>query len=114
MRHSERIIKIHVGKSVEIDDSKLFQKECSNQFNSCILFCPFFDQKMKSSHKMTPKSPPDGGSFEPIKIFSKIFFTGSLTGSEPENNTFDQPTEDLWVEATSSFYQFLLRISGSL
>ena len=36
-----------------------------------------------------------GGSFELIKIFEKIFFTGSLTGSEPEIREFLQPTEQI-------------------
>ena len=32
-----------------------------------------------------------------------IFFTGSLTGSESEIYRFDQATEVIWVEATSSY-----------
>ena len=36
-----------------------------------------------------------GGSFELIKIFWKIFFTGSLTGSEPEIQRFLQPADQI-------------------
>ena len=54
------------------------------------------------------------GSFEPLKNCSKIFFTGSLTGSESEIHRFDQSTEVIWVRAISSYHQFLLPISGSL
>jgi len=47
----------------------------------------------------------EGGSFEPIKIFAKNFFTGSLSGSEPEIHRFG---------TTYTCYQLSLFISGSL
>ena len=87
-------------------------------FNSCVLFCLFkdqrvffglIDQNMKSNIKKTPKSrPPEIWRFfwTNIKSFEKIFFTGSLTGSESEIHKFDQATEIIWVEITSSYYQF--------
>ena len=50
----------------------------------------------------------DGLSFE---LFKKNF-TGSLTGSESKIHRFDQATEVISVEVTSSYYKFLLRISG--
>ena len=105
-----------------------------NPVNSYVLFCllndkrvffGLFDQKKVSNFefniivKRPPKTPLkfDSGSFETIKKFSKIFFTGSLTGSGSEIHRFYQATEVIWVEgleATSSYYQFLQRISGSL
>ena len=44
-----------------------------------------------------PKVPLkfEGGSFEPIKIYSIILFAGSLTGSESEIHIFDQVTEEV-------------------
>ena len=32
-----------------------------------------------------------------IGIFSKIFFTGSLTGSESKNHRHDQPAQIIWI-----------------
>jgi len=37
----------------------------------------------------------EGGSFEPIKKFLKIFFTGSLSGSGPEIHRFVQTIEEV-------------------
>ena len=98
--------------------------KCVYQLNSCVFFCLLKDKRMffglstRRWSKML-KQPPrvhlkfDDGSFEPIKN-SKIVFTGSLTGSGSEIHRFYQATEVIWVEATSSCSQFLLRISGSL
>ena len=55
----------------------------------------------------------EGGSFEPIKIFPKIFFTGSFSGSGPEIHRFVQTLEEVWVRATYSCNQLSLFISGS-
>ena len=49
-------------------------------------------------HSNDPQESPlkfDGGFFEPIKFFLKIFFTGSLTGNESETHGFDQSTESI-------------------
>ena len=37
----------------------------------------------------------EGGSFEPIKIFPKIFFTGSFSGSGPEIHRFVRTLEEV-------------------
>ena len=93
--------------------------------NSCAFFCllrqedvfrafPSEDEVKHSNDPPRALLKFDGGSFEPIKFFSKIFFTGSLTGSESEIFRFDKPIKVILVEATSSCYQFMLRISESL
>ena len=56
----------------------------------------------------------EGGSFEPIKIFPKIFFTGSFSGSGPEIHRFFRILEEAWVGATYSCYQLSLFMSKNL
>ena len=62
---------------------------------------------------MTPQKKFDGGSFEPIKVFPKIFFTGSFSGSGPEIHRSVRTLEEVWVGTTYSCYQFSLFISSS-
>ena len=75
-------------------------------------FSGFLTRRWSQTLTRPCKSPPDGGSFGPINFFSKTFFIRSLTGSEPDIHRFDQPTEAIWLKATSAYYLFLLRISG--
>ena len=54
------------------------------QFNSCVFFC-----RLKDKRVFFALLGSKGGSFEPINFFSKIFFTGSLTGSQSEIHRFE-------------------------
>ena len=54
-----------------------------------------------------------GGTFERIKKFSKIFVTGSLTGSEPEIQRFVKPAEQYaFMLSASALYQLFTLEGG--
>ena len=64
---------------------------------------------MESNVKMTSR----GGSFELIQLASKNFFTGRLSGSEPETHEIFEVTQKVRVR-TTNLCQLSLFINCSL